>query len=122
MHRFLAPLAKKYLAEPGSVADVERPWSRSKWLGQSHGPSMHQAKALTQILSLGENAEGLGMLAKTPRSRAGAAKEAPQAAEPEALPDSVPLHSARLAAKSAASSGEGGFLALVEEEDVEMPE
>ena len=55
-------------------------------------------------------------------SGAGAAQEAPQAAEPESLPDSVLLHSARLAAKSAASSGEGGFLALVEVEDVEMPE
>ena len=66
------------------------------------------------------------MLTKTPRSRAGAAQEAPQAAEAEPLPDSVPLRSARLRAGRAANSGDGGmiegFLAALEEEEAEMQE
>ncbi len=40
-YRFLAPLAKRFLAQPGSAADVERLWGRVKWLEATHGASMH---------------------------------------------------------------------------------
>ena len=71
-YRFVAPLARKFLAQPGSVADVERLWSRARWLESTHGPSMHTSGAFTQFVSLGENAEGLGM----PTTRHGGAEQA----------------------------------------------
>ena len=79
-YRFVAPLAKRFLAQPGSVADVERLWSRAKWFETTHGPSMHTSGGFTQFVSLGENAEGLGML--TTR-RGGAEQAAPQKTAPE---------------------------------------
>jgi len=136
-YRFLAPLAKKYLAQPGSVADVERLWSRAKWIENAHGPTAHESKALTQLLSLGDNAKGLGMLAKTHRGRggAGAAIAGTNGAEvgaeigaeigagaAEQAPDSLPLQKKRMAGGAAASSNDvemlDGLAALADEDDL----
>ena len=139
-YRFLAPLAKKYLAQPGSVADVERLWSRAKWIEAAHGPSARQSKALTQVLSLGDNAQGLGMLAKTHRGRGGAGAahaethgaeigtgavavgEPDQARAAEQAPDSLPLQKKRMTGGAAASSNDvemlGGIGALADEDDL----
>ena len=103
-YRFLAPLAKRFLAQPGSVADVERLWSRAKWLDATHCPSMHTSGAFTQFVSLGENAEGLGMLETTTR-RGGAEQAAPQKAAPEIGVEELQRKRARQG--SAGSSGDG---------------
>ena len=90
---------------------------------------MHKSAAPTQLISLGENAEGLGMLASTTR-RGGAEetaspKEPPEAVMEEPLPDSLELQRKRMRPRPAQGSGENmimtaGFAGLAEETGDDM--
>ena len=62
-------VAKRFLAMPGSIADLERLWSKAKWLLTSHGPTLRTSQFFKTALRVGSNADGLAMLPATGRTR-----------------------------------------------------